>query len=130
MSLETFDFPYFKYRTKYPDSSMRVQLGKGYVFTAAPDAPDQRLFILKFNAMKYFLNEAETTLDSTASPNINMWRLEQFYQAHGTHQEFNFTHPMYGAMVCRFNKPLEIPEGIENGGGAVEPFEIELLEVP
>lgn len=54
--METFDFPYHRQRTEYPQSGNRIQLGNGYVFTSPPNAPDLRTFTLSFPTMFYYPN--------------------------------------------------------------------------
>lgn len=58
--METFNFPYHRQRTEYPQSGNRIQLGNGYVFTSPPNAPDLRTFTLSFPTMKYFINDEPT----------------------------------------------------------------------
>lgn len=54
--METFNFPYHRQRTEYPQSGNRIQLGNGYVFTSPPNAPDLRTFTLSFPTMFYYPN--------------------------------------------------------------------------
>lgn len=126
--MATFDFPYHTYSTENPESSFRVKLGGSYQFSAPPSAPDQRVFILKFPAMKYFVTNK--VLDKVIQPEINLARLENFYDLHKLHATFTYPHPVYGNVPCRFNKPLKIPEGTPGGNGVVEGISIELIEMP
>jgi hypothetical protein len=123
-----FDFPYHKYSTEYPESSYRVKLGGGYQYSAPPSAPDQRIFKLKFAAMKYFVSNG--AIDVTTKPEINLARLEQFYNTNKMNQTFTYPHPVLGDLPVRFNKPLAIPEGLEGGDGVVLNVEVELIEQP
>lgn len=123
-----FDFPFFTYSTENPDSSVRVKMGNSYTFSAPPTAPDQRVFKLKFAAMKYFVTNG--VLDPLKNPKINLAKLEQFYDIHKTHLRFDFPHPVYGTLVCSFNKPLMIPSGDTGGDGTVQNIEVELIEHP
>lgn len=127
--METFDFPYFKYRTTYPQSAGSVQFGRGWVFTSKPDAPDQRTFTLQFAGLGYFFNSSGN-VSPTVISDRNLRRFEEFYQRHNTHTAFLWTHPVWGELRVKFKKPLDIPYGLEDGGGHVEAFEIELIEVP
>lgn len=129
MALDTFDFPYFLYETENPESGYRGSLGGSYIFTAPPDAPDARLFKLTFECMKFF-TDTDGNLDTTTSPEINMKKFIDFYIDHKLYSSFNFDHPIHGTLEVKFNKPLVEPKGIKNGNGAVESFEIELIEVP
>lgn len=127
--MAVFDFPNHRFSTKNPESGFRAKLGNSYQFSAAPSAPDQRVFVLKFPLLKYFLNN-DGTINAGAEAEINLARLEQFYQVHKMHLTFTYPHPVYGDVPCRFNKPLEIPEGLPQGQGAVLNIEVELLEQP
>lgn len=127
--MDTFDFPYHKVSTTYPESSIRVQFGRSYTFATKPDAPDQRIFTLEFALLKYFLNDMEE-VDATINPTINLAALEAFYQAHRLWDTFTYPHPVYGNLDVKFNKPLEIPAGVEGGDGAVQKISVELIEQP
>jgi len=129
MALQTFDFPYHLYETVNPETGFRGQFGGSYVFTATPDAPDQRLFKLTFEAMKFFTNE-DGSINVTLEPEINMKRLIDFYSEHKLHTTFQYQHPIHGLMVVKFNKPVPEPKGLKGGGGVVEGFEVELIEIP
>ncbi len=124
-----FDFPYHTFETEYPSSGFKAQLGNSYQFDAPPSAPDQRKFTLKFKTMRILLN-TDGTIDVLTSPQINMGTLDAFYNKHKMFAVFIYHHPMYGDLPCKFNKPLKIPKGLENGGGALSDFEVELIEVP
>lgn len=127
--MATFDFPYHTFSTENPDSSFRIKLGNSYQYSAPPVAPDQRIFKLRFPAMKYFTNGAGV-IDATIHPAINLARLDAFYQLHKTHAYFEYPHPVYGTVVVSFNKPLNIPEGVKGGQGVYENIEVELIERP
>lgn len=127
--MATFPCTYFRISTKYPDSGTRIQLGNSYMFAAPPTAPDQRIFRLTLVGMQYFVN-SNNTINTTTSPERNMAVLEAFYLAHKLYQSFDFNHPVLGLIVCKFNRPLEIPEGISGGNGIIESVEVELVEIP
>lgn len=127
--MATFPATYFTVQTKYPQSGSRVQLGNSYLYTAPPLAPDQRIFIVKLQGMTYFLN-SNGTLNTTLQTGRNMAVLEQFYLDHKLYLTFQFTHPVYGTVNCKFNQPLQIPEGVEGGSGMLPAFEVELVEIP
>lgn len=145
--MQTFDFPYHKFRTEYPESGNRVQLGGNYVFTAPPNGPDLRRITLSFETMKYFVVDKDKAgikldfannkysnwklgeIDTTKDKYINMGALEAFYNEHKLHKSFLYPHPVYGNIEVKFMSPLKIPNGITNGGGALESFEIDLIEI-
>jgi hypothetical protein len=124
-----FDFPYHKFSTEYPDNGFQAKLGGSYQYSAPPSAPDQRIFKLKFKALKYF-TDATGAIDQTQQPEINLARLEAFYNLYKRNLTFIYPHPVLGELPVRFNKPLVIPEGKEGGDGAVENIEIEFIEQP
>lgn len=128
--MDTFPMTYFKFETKYPESSTKVQLGKNWTFTAPPNAPDQKIFTLTFTGLKYYVDDAGELDDTTDANTKNMLTLQLFYESVRTYAKFNFYHPVYGLLVCQFNKPLLIPKGISGGFGALEDFTVELLEIP
>lgn len=123
-----FDFPYHKVATDYPESSFRARLGGSYQYSAPPVAPDQRIFKLKFALLKYFTSNG--AIDTLVQPELNLGRLEAFYNVHKLNGSFTYPHPIYGNVTCRFNQPLKIPEGMSSGDGAVQNIDIEFIEVP
>lgn len=126
--METFDFPFHLFSTDNPESGTRVQFGSSYVFSAPPSSPDQRTITLNFATMKFFLTGG--VLDDTVEPEINMLRLIKFYQRHKQWKSFLYNHPVHGTLVCKFSTPLKEPKGIPGGTGAVEAFEVQLIEIP
>ncbi len=128
MALETFNFPYHVVETTNPESGYRGQLGGSYTFTSPPTDPDQRVFNLSFPVMKFFVDSLGVP-DALISPEVNMMALIRFYQTHKLHQSFIYNHPVHGQLEVKFNKPLVEPAGIPAGGGAVEKFTVELIEI-
>jgi hypothetical protein len=130
--MDTFNFPNHRFSTKYPDNGIRVQFGKSYTFAAAPDSPDQRTWVLKFAGFKYYLDGAGALDVTTNASRNNLGTLEAFYKEHGTWKSFTYPHPnpAVGAVAVRFDKPLEIPDGIAGGDGMVPEFDVTLIEVP
>lgn len=127
--MPTFPATYFKFSTKYPNSGTRLQLGRSYQFSAPPQAPDQRIFALSLQGMCYFSN-GMGVINLVTEPGRNMAVLEAFYNTHKMAFKFDFRHPVYGLRECRFNAPLQIPEGITNGYGILPDFDVELVEIP
>ena len=119
---------YFLHTTRYPESGTRIALANSYDFTTAPVAPDQRIFTLTLQGMAYFT--VSGVLSASPSPERNLKNLEDFYATHRLWKSFDFNHPVYGTVVCKFNTPLELPKGIVDGGGMVEDFDIQLREQP
>lgn len=127
--METFDFPFHLHKVRYPESGYRMQFGGGYQFSAAPDAPDQRIFTLTFLTLFYFTNEAGE-VDCERNPQLNAGALEKFYQRHQLHKKFIYPHPVHGNIVVTFNKPLDLPDGVKGGNGALQQFTVEFIEHP
>ena len=127
--MATFNFPYHTFSTENPETGFRAKFGGSYVFTAVPDSPDQRVFKLNYPIMKFFTSP-DGSVNSTDSPLINMKTMIDFYHEHKLHKTFVYEHPIYGNVNVKFNKPLPEPLGIPNGQGAVESFEVELVEIP
>lgn len=127
--MAVFPAKYFTVQTKYPNSGTRIQLGNSYMYSAPPVAPDQRIFIVKLQGMTYFV-ASNGTLDTTTQTGRNMKVFEDFYVAHKLYLSFDFPHPMLGTVKCKFNRPLEIPEGVPGGSGMLPVFEVELIEIP
>ncbi len=126
--MATFDFPYHKFSTEYPESSFRLKLGGSYQFSAPPVAPDQRIFKLRFKALNYFFTNG--VINKTIHPERNLARLDEFYRLHKLHATFDYPHPVYGTVTVSFNKPFMIPEGTEGGQGVYENIEVEFIERP
>lgn len=130
--MEEFDFDFHLFSAEYPDSGDRLQLGRSYMFTAGPVAPDQRVITLHFPTMFYYVNAVTGTPDTTTNPKMNFLRLEGFYTRHRLWKPFNYRHPMYGMLVVKFDKPLKTPKGLGSGApkGQLEGFTVDLLEQP
>ena len=126
--MEYFPAKYFTFATKYPESGSRMQFARSYTYTVEADAPDQRVFILTLPGMQYF-TDGNGVIDPFTTAERNMAILEQFYSRHRLAKSFYFDHPVYGVLTCKFNRPLEIPEGVVDGNGVLEPFTLELIEV-
>lgn len=128
--MDTYDFPLHpRPVTVYPDNSSRVQFGGAYEFVSAPNAPDQRIFLISYQAMKYFFN-SDGTVNSATNAQWNYAALRAFYVAHKLHIKFIYPHAEFGNVTVRFHKPLVDPKMLEDGHGTTEAFEIELIEQP
>ena len=126
MSLEVFDFPYHKVTYRYRDRSTKLSLGNQWDYVSKPTTPVSRIFTLKFQVMKYF--ETPQIL-SPLERRYSVDHLDAFYQRNETWNEFLYPHHTFGNVVVRFDQPLEIPEGITSGEGAVTPLTIVLREI-
>lgn len=128
MALANFDFPMHSVTTRNPESGFRGQFGNSYSFTSEPTAPDQRVFGLKFPALKYYFTD--NVIDASVNPQRNMKAMIDFYQTHKLHTSFHYDHPVYGQLEVRFNKPFEEPEVALGSGGVCLNVEVELVEIP
>lgn len=127
--MEIFIFKYHTYGTEYPEG-FTVKMGNSYTFASEPSAVDQRIFKLSFPTMFYYMEADGVTLKLDKMPEINMGALEAFYNLHKQWKRFIYPSPIYGNVVCTFNKPLSVPQGIMGGNGSVQAFGLELLEHP
>lgn len=127
--METFDFPYFRVATKYPESTLKFQFGRSWTFAVPPHSPDQRLFVLRMDGLVWYEDENGDP-DLLTNPAINLPRLVAFYETHLMWKNFIFPHPMFGERVCKFNKPLEIPVGADGGFAVYNNIELEFIELP
>ena len=126
--METYDFPYYVLEQKFPESSAKISFGGGYEFASKPAAPDQIIFMLNYETMVFY-QAPGGELDIVTNPQLNMGKLQAFYEEHRLFEPFLFDHPIYGEVIVRFNKPLSWK--LRKGGrGTVEPFTIELLLQP
>lgn len=128
--MDTFNYSYHRQSTAMPQNGFRLQFGTSYVFTAKPDAPDQRVFTLFFTGMQYYLHDDGTVDGSTGAGINNVHALYTFYAAHGLWDTFIYPHPVFGNVTVKFKDPLVVPEGIVGGGGVVGDFQITLEEQP
>lgn len=126
--MQIFDFPYHRVSDEYPESSTTMKFGGGYEFATKPRGPDQMIFKLAFQGMWFY--EANGAVDIATNPQINMRRLEMFYEEHRLYEKFEYPHPRRGMRVCRFKKPLITPDGIPGANGLVQSFTIELISQP
>lgn len=129
MALEVFNYPYHTVKTENPESGLRIQLGKSYVFTAPPTDPDQRKITLNMKGMQYF-TDIDGELDDSVKATRNMFNLIKFYQRHKMYKSFQYNHPVHGVLVVKFNQPLVEEEPVPGGSGVVKDFSIELIEIP
>lgn len=123
-----FDFPYHTVAGKNPESSIRVQFGSSYSFSAPPSDPDQRIFTLSFPAMKYYVDD-DGEIDAAVNPSLNMMRMLNFYYEHKLWKTFQYQHPIHGMMSVRFNEPIPEPESLPGGTGVVKGFDVQLIEI-
>lgn len=123
-----FDFPYHRVGTKYPTQGNNLKLGGSWDYSSKPNCPPQRVFTLDFKVLKYY-GEAGS-LDLISDKEINLGVLEAFYNEHQLYKKFIYPHPVYGELLVKFQRPLEVPMGIAGGGGAIGGVVVVLVEQP
>lgn len=129
MALQTFNFPYHNVGDiEYPQNTTKFDLGGGYFFAEEPVDPIARTFKIEMTGMQYYL-DSNGAIDSTSNPTMNIMKLIEFYEAHGVHQEFNYSHWAFGTLKVKFKTPLKVPKP-EGNTGIIPDFTIELQEVP
>jgi hypothetical protein len=129
--METFLFPYHLLSEDYPDSSDKVQFGRGWEFASAPKGPDQIVFVLSFPMMQFYeTTKGSKVLDLTKNVTRNMGALIAFYERNRGYNKFIYPHPWRGNVIVRFDKPLQVPKGIAGANGITEAFEIRLKLQP
>lgn len=124
----TFPFPYYSYTTRFNENVEQVKFGNGYTFASQPSGPPQQSFKLRMQGMSW-QRQPSGGLDVLTSRDTNVGRLVEFYREVECWKPFIWQHPIYGNMLVRFLRPLDIPYQIPGGSGVVEPFEIEFIEV-
>jgi len=128
--METFDFPFHTYEVNYQENQFRAKLGGNWTWAAAPSAPEQRVFKLSFEAMRWIFASGSDTVHRTNEGQINIAKMEDFYKTHLLHQTFIWISTYHGTLNVKFNKPLLLPKGLKGGNGTTQGFEIEFIEVP
>lgn len=98
----------------------------GWFFSAKPNVPWQYKFKVTVNGLQWFLNNDGSYNDGTNGP-INARRFEQFVVDHGLWKVFDFPHPHFGTIQCRFSNLPAVPKGEVNANGVIAPFEVELV---
>jgi hypothetical protein len=129
MSNQTFDFcNTSRVAVELPPEEPQVKSMNGWTFVAKPKVPYQRQFKVTLTGMKWILTASGNALDTTTTPTVNAGRLLDFYRFHRMWDSFLYQHEYLGIIRVRFAKPLQIPEGIQNAGGKIDAFEVELIE--
>lgn len=131
--MENFDnFMLHKVKTEYQPNGFSVAFGGGYSFDTDGGYPPLKKFTLTFTGYQYYLKEVNGVEVVDKEKNIdknNMGALEDFYLRHLTYKNFEYNHPVYGKVIVRFSEPLVIPEGIPEGRGILNDFNVVLKEV-
>lgn len=127
--MQIFNFPYHVCTVRYPKRGTQVQLGGSYTYSVKPSAPVSRTFNLTFDLMKWVRN-AQGILSPVPEPELNLMRLDNFYQNHELHEDFIYPHELYGNLVVKFLEPLEIPPAKRDSFGSVLGVSVILIEQP
>ncbi len=121
-----FDFPYHCVSTDYLPEGVVFPLGGNYAYTVEGDKPEQRKFTLYFKGLRYISDGMNYRTDEDIQ--LNMARLEMFYNLHKLDKPFDYNHPVFGIVKVRFDQPLKIPEGVRNSNW-VGDLQLTLVEV-
>lgn len=113
-------------KTLPPETSGKSVSMNGWSFSSKPNVPYQKSFNVKLNGMTWYL-AGNGLFDSVTNPKFNARRLEEFYEKHGTWDPFEFPHPHFGMLICRFKTPVTVPEAMVNSDGLIEGFEVQLV---
>lgn len=109
-----------------PEQAGNIEFN-GWTFSAKPVVPWQYSFKIMLHGLMWFTNDSTGLYDNTTQPTVNARRFEEFVKTHGVHTAFTFPHPHLGNLECRFKTLPAVPAGMENAGGLIEAFEVELI---
>lgn len=98
----------------------------GWSFTSRPTTPFQRRFKLTLYGLQWYL-APNGLYDATTNVNFNAHALELFYRDHEIWRPFDWTHPHFGPMVCKFDAPVIVPAAMPNSNGLIESMEIQMV---
>ena len=121
-----FDFPYHLVSTEYKPEGLAVPLGGNYAYTVTGNKPEQRKFTLYFKGFRYIQDGLNLRTDEDAQ--LNMARLEMFYNLHKLDKPFDYNHPVFGMTKVRFDQPLKVPAGLQNSNWTGD-LQLNLIEV-
>ncbi|WP_156930375.1 hypothetical protein [Sphingomonas jaspsi] len=111
---------------KPPPAQGKAVSFNGWQFSSRPTVPYQKVFVLKLQGMRWYLQD-NGMFNMSVDPHFNARRLELFYEENGTWDNFDFPHPHLGMLRCRFKEPVEIPAAVPNSNGFIDAFEITLV---
>lgn len=126
---DIFDYPYHLISTEYEAEDTSLTLGGNYQYVVRGSKPEERVFTLYFEGLKYELNQGELLSYVSGDSQLSMHHLENFYYWFRLDIPFYYIHPTYGKIKVRFKEPLKIPKLRANGNGWTESFTVTLVEV-
>lgn len=129
MSVETFNFPFHVASISYPERGSPITLGGNWQYSSKPSSPPMRTFQLTFPVLQWIKSSAGV-LTSSIDPEINLLRLEQFYNRHELYKDFIYPHELYGQLIVRFSQPLVIPPAVQDSFGTVKGLSVTFVEQP
>ena len=126
--METFNFaPNGTVPVTLPPDPMSGVSMNGWTFTSRPAVPYQKKFKVVLYGITWFTSSTTGLFDLTTKPTVNARLLELFYERNGVWNPFLWTHPHLGQLTVRFNAPLNVPEGMVDGGGLVDKVEMTFI---
>lgn len=123
------NFPHHRVATEYFEVAYNGAIGQSYNFALPPISPSIRQFTLFFETMRYYFN-SDGSIDLDTNPQLNIGRLEHWYNTFKLTVPFLYPHPAFGNIWVRFNAPPTIPKGRFGGNGWLEAFSLTLVEQP
>lgn len=127
---DTFNYPYHLVSTEYESEDTVLSLGGDYQYTVRGSKPEQRIFTLHFDGLRYSVAYDDKIIGTESDDDqLSMQHLENFYFFYRLHKPFYYPHPTQGRIKVRFKEPLKIPKLRPNGNGWTEAFTITLVEV-
>ena len=124
----TFDFcTESRVAEKISPDEPEVKDFNGWIYHPTPVLPYRPSYKITIEGMQWYLNGTGDALDAVTDPEHNAGRLEAFYLTHRMHKPFDYVHEYLGTIELTFAEPLNIPKGMVNSGGAIEPIEFTAL---
>ena len=124
-----FNHPYHLVSTEYEAEDTSLALGGNYQYVVRGSKPEERVFTLYFEGLKYSQTLGLILGDTSEDNELSMQYLENFYYWFRLDIPFYYIHPTYGKIKVRFKEPLKIPKLRANGNGWTESFTVTLVEV-
>ena len=99
----------------------------GWVYNPTPTLPFRPTFKVTLEGLRWYLKPCGSRLDLITDRNRNAGRLQDFYRRHRQHVPFDFEHEYMGTIEVRFASPVNVPKGIKDSGGLIEPLELTMI---
>ena len=107
-----------------PDTGTAVDMN-GWEFTSRPNVPYRRKFTVTLTGLRWYMGN--NVLDTASNPEYNAGRLLNFYRQNQMWDVFAYNHEYLGNILCRFASPLNIPKGLPDSQGKIDPLDVQLI---